>query len=84
MGLFPLNYFLTMQAVTRAGRLSLANLSFQLLSFLPGTMAASQPLLAGTATTGRLCGQVPRLGSGFVPLARRPCFHLPVSPFCAI
>lgn len=49
MGLFPLNYFLTIQAVTQASRLSLPHLSFQLLSFLSGTMAAAQPLLAGTA-----------------------------------
>ena len=84
IGLFPLNYFLTIQAVARAGCLSLAHLSFQLLSFLSWTMAASRPLLAGTAATQRLYGRVPRLGSGFVPLTRQPLFHLPVSPFCAI
>lgn len=79
MDLLPLNYFLTIQAPS----LSLAHLSFQLLPFSSGTMAATGPSCLGLCN---VCpySQVPRLGPGFVPLARQPVFHLPISPFCTI
>lgn len=93
IGLFPLNYFLTIQAVARAGRLSLPHLSFQLLGFLseqwqwrrglssPGPRRRSAPLRPGARAGLRLCspGQTAALSSSRLPFLCHLNFNLVVT-----